>query len=484
MGAEWLIALTAIPLLGAMAAVVWPRRVAALGLLTSVLTLWAAWQGAAQVWAHGPIRHLVGGWEVGLAITLRLDALAIPFVLLNVVVFLAAGVYATAYFTPAAARRFWPIWLLLLAALNALLVADDFFHMYVALELIGLSAVGLTALGHGREALQASLRYLLVGLIASLLYLGGVAVAYLHFGTLDIGVFKALLDEAGDAGKTPAAMVLALMSAGLMLKAALFPLHFWLPPAHAAAPAPVSAALSALVVKAAWYWMLRLWLETFEGAVSDAALSVLAALAAAGVLWGGWRALRALRLKHAAAYSSVAQLGYLFLAIPLLLALPPGESRQALLAAVVVFALAHGLAKAALFLAAGLVLQKAGHDDIRRLEGTVQSLPLTAFTLALAGVSLIGLPPSGGFLGKWFLLEAAIATERWWLLPVFLGGALLAGAYVFRIIRYAFGNAVNPRRMVTLAWEEWPALLLALGATVGLGLGSAPMWVLLAGGGG
>ena len=253
-----------------------------------------------------------------------------------------------------------------------------------------------------------------------------------------------MITLAGVLRAEPAAWVaLALMSAGLLVKSALFPLHFWLPPAHANAPAPVSAALSALVVKAAFYLVLRLWLDLFQPALSPPAAWLLGLFGAAAVLWGSWNALWVQRLKLLAAYSTVAQLGYLFLFFPLLAALPPGAARDSAFGALVLLALTHGFAKSALFLAAGVLQHRVGHDRIVDLGGTARALPVTTFTLALAGVALIGLPPSGSFLAKWQLLSSAFAVGQWLWVPVVAAGSLLAAAYMFRMLGYAFANANN-----------------------------------------
>jgi formate hydrogenlyase subunit 3/multisubunit Na+/H+ antiporter MnhD subunit len=270
------------------------------------------------------------------------------------------------------------------------------------------------------------------------------------------------------------------MVSGLALKAALFPLHFWLPPAHANAPAPVSAALSALVVKASVYLIIRLWLDLFAPITGLAAAMFLALLGAAAVVWGSWRALRAERLKLLAAYSTVAQIGYLFLFLPLLAVTPPGPPRDNLLAALVLMALTHGFAKSGFFLAAGLVQTNAGHDRIDDLGGTAQRLPATTFAIALAGSALIGLPPSGSFIGKWLLMQGAIESGQWWWVIVVTTGSLLASAYVFRVLSRAFGLEPTPLKFVTDARAEVPALLLSLVAVALLGLASGPLWTLLA----
>lgn len=465
----------ALPLIGSLLALVWPRRAGAWGIAASVAAAGAAAWVVAGVAAQGALVHALGGWQPGLGIALRADALSAVLLLMSALVALAAGVYATAYFDGAERQsRFWPLWLMMLAALHALLLSGDLFNLYVTLELLGLSAVALAALGVSRAAVESALRYLTVGLLGSMAFLAGVALVYAGYGTLDMAALAQQLRP------EPAAWVaLVLMTAGLLIKAALFPLHFWLPPAHANAPAPVSAALSALVVKAAFYLVLRLWLDLFDVTLSQTAATLLGLFGAAAVIWGSWQALRAERLKLLAAYSTVAQLGYLFLFLPLLLATPPGPGRDLVFGALVLFALTHGFAKSAFFLGAGVILQRAGHDRIVDLGGTARALPVTTFTLALAGVALIGLPPSGTFLAKWQLLSSSVALGQWLWVPVVAAGSLLAGAYAFRLLGHAFGpgEGVGP----TLAWgrEEIPALLLALTATVVLGLGAASLWAFL-----
>jgi formate hydrogenlyase subunit 3/multisubunit Na+/H+ antiporter MnhD subunit len=465
-----------LPLAAAVLAVLWPRRSAWIGIAASLATLAATGLLLAQVASQGTVIHAIGGWEPGLGIALRADALAVAVLLMSSLVALAAGWYATGYFSDAQRQsRFWPIWLLMIAALHAMLLSADLFNLYVTLELLGLSAVALAALGGGRAAIEAALRYLTIGLLGSLAFLAGVAVMYAHYGTLDMLALAQAI-EPGPASW----LALALMTAGLLVKSALFPLHFWLPPAHANAPAPVSAVLSALVVKAAVYLILRLWLDLFAPTLSPAASWPLGLLGAAAVLWGSWNALRAERLKLLAAYSTVAQLGYLFIFFPLLLALPAGAGRDAAFGALVLMALTHGFAKSALFLAAGVIQQRAGHDRIAELGGTARALPVTTFTLALAGVALIGLPPSGAFLAKWQLISSAIALGQWLWVPVVAIGSLMAAAYVFRVLGYAFGPGEAVKRALANGREELPALLLAIGATAILGLAGAAVWSFVA----
>ncbi len=439
-----------LPLTGAVLTFLWPRQAAAVGLAVAAgigisLAALVPEMTVGEGW-----RHPVGGWTAPLGIELHLDALALIMLIMTALVGLGVSLHARVWFHGRQAARFWPLWLSLWAALDALFLAADLFNLYVTMELIGLSAVAMVALAGGRGALEGALRYLLVSLAGSLFYLLGVALLFHGFGTLDL----ALLAQRADF--TPPVMIaLGVMAGGLLLKTALFPLHFWLPDAHASAPAPVSAVLSALVVKASFYVLLRLWLALVPAGVAPGPGLLLGGLGVAAVFWGGFQALRQSRLKPMVAYSTVAQVGYLFLAFPI--------ATAAGWRAAILLLLAHALAKAAMFLAAGNLLRHAGHDRIAGLDRIPQRLPLTITAFALAGVSLMGLPPSGGFVGKWMLMEAAMAAGQWWWALVPLLGGLLTAAYVFRVIGHAFTPAPpGPVARSIDSRLEWAALSLAV----------------------
>ncbi|MEW5966114.1 MAG: proton-conducting transporter membrane subunit [Pseudomonadota bacterium] len=415
--------------------------------------------------------HAVGGWGAPLGIDLYADGLAAVMLLLVQGVALALSIYARAYFSgPAAVAGFWPLAGLMLAAMNALLLSADLFNLYVTLELLGLAAVGLAAAGGGAAQARAALRYLLVGLVASGGYLLGVALLYGVYGTVAIAELAPRITR-----DAPLAVWLAggLMFTGLLAKTALFPFHFWLPPAHGGAPAPVSALLSALVVKVSFYLVLRLWLGPFAP-LAAAVAWLPGLLGAAAILWGSWQALSATRLKMLVAWSTVAQLGYLFLIFPLLA--PGGPA----LAAGVAQAVSHGLAKAAMFAAAGVLIKATGQDAIAGLAGVAGRLPLTLFAFGLAGVTLMGLPPSGGFLAKWLLIDAALARGQWGWAVLVIAGGLLAAAYVFGVLRQAFLLTPESARFHAVPRAlEWTAFALAA-ASVLLGLRAAELTALLA----
>ena len=443
-------------------------------LLCALLTLLLAW----QVLDGGTIRVALGGWQPPLGIGLRADGLAVIMLSLSALIALPLAAHAPSWFAchekahGRAGAWFWPLWFFQWGALSLIFLAADLFNAYVGLELSGLAAVALVALGGKRAALEAALRYLLLALFGSMLYLLGVALLYGAGGMLDLALLGNQL-QADHASKA----ALLLITLGLLIKGALLPFHFWLPAAHANSPAPVSAILSGLVVKASFVLLLRIWFEIFYPIGLGGAGEVLGALGIAAILWGSLQAMRQQRIKLLVAWSTVAQLGYLFLIFALAVELAWAGS--------VLHALSHGLAKAALFLAAGNIALALGHDQIQRLHGAAGKLPLTFFTVALAGVSLMGLPPSGGFAAKWLMLQAAIEAGRWPYVVAIIGGSLLAAGYLFPLLRHALAGTHDPRQRgegrLLSWWLEIPPLLLASMALL-LGLMALLPMSLLSGG--
>jgi formate hydrogenlyase subunit 3/multisubunit Na+/H+ antiporter MnhD subunit len=439
-------------------------------------TLLATWAGVGwaivellrEIMTHGPRRYQIGGWGVPLGIDYYLDGTGIIMLAMTAGLLSTIAWYSIAYFrnSPAGVRdHYWPLLLLVWASLNNLFLTGDIFNMYVTLELLGLLSVGLIALAGTPDAYAAALRYLLAALAGSMFYLLGVAMVYSSSGSLDWVSLRVTL-----VGGPTAVIALGLVTSGLMLKSAVFPLHFWLPQAHADAPAPVSALLSSLMIKASFYIALRMWLWVFPSSIqTHLAGPLLGFLGAGAIIYGSLQALHQQRLKLLIAYSTVAQLGYLFVFFAL--SLHP-DSTVATLQAVVYFAVSHAFAKAALFMAAGVVMHVYGHDRIDELEGGAEKLPAVIFAFGVAGVSLIGLPPSGGFVGKYLLIGAAISHGQWfWALILTIGG-LLTAAYLFRVLRKLLTNSPDRDQSAGapeghapppgLVWSTWATAMTAL----------------------
>ncbi len=467
-GGGWLVAAVACPVAALLLAVAGGARFAArVGVLALPAGLAIAVAVALAVAQQGAVGYHVGGWAPPLGIALRADALSAAMLVATAIVASGAGLYALSDFgtprDPAAGRQTLGFWVSLLgawAALNLAFVGRDLFNLYVALELLTFAAVPMVCLDGRASTLQAALRYLLYALVGSILYLLGAVLLYGAYGTLDMALLaRAVRPE-------PAAWAAAaLMTAGLLAKTALFPLHLWLPPAHAGAPPAASAVLSALVVKGSFFIALRLWFDAMPELASAAAMQFIGLLGAGAILYGSALALRQSRLKLLVAYSTVAQIGYLFLVFPLAFDATAGRlAAGTALAGGLLQAVSHAFAKAAMFMAAGLMAVALGHDRIAGLGGLARARPISVLAFALAGVSLVGLPPSGGFAAKWMLLSAAVETGQWWWALVIVLGGLLTGAYLVLVLMRALeapAAEAAPARPVA-SWREAVPLALAL----------------------
>jgi formate hydrogenlyase subunit 3/multisubunit Na+/H+ antiporter MnhD subunit len=238
--------------------------------------------------------------------------------------------------------------------------------------------------------------------------------------------------------------------------------------------------LSGLVIKGSWFLVVRLWFDVFPGVVTMPSAQLLAGLGAAAIVVANVVALRQERLKLLIAYSTLAQIGYLFLMFPLAFdAAATALERGGALAGGLLQAISHAGAKAAMFMAAGLIYQGLGHDRIAELAGVARALPTTVLTFAIAGVALMGLPPSGAFVAKKLFFDAAGGSGQWWWELVLDVGGLLTASYVVLVLAHAAAPAaapVAPRARVSRLGEA-AALALALGSLL-LGfaaLGPAPL---------
>ncbi|WOD11722.1 proton-conducting transporter membrane subunit [Pseudomonas sp. NyZ704] len=444
-----------IPLTTSLLLLLLRSRAGALVILANTLSLAAAGFALYSVIEQGTQQLALGGWDTPLGIRFELSPLTAVLLVFTALVHLLVAVYAErSRHSQTRDTDFWPLSCLLHASLAALWLSRDLFNWYVTLELLGLVAVAMVILS-GRKAHVPALRYLLLSLAASLCYLLGVALLYGEYGVLDLTL---LAEVTSNTATTQTA--LTLITLGLMLKAAFWPLHLWLPAAHAAAPTAVSALLSALVVKGPLFILWLLWsrIAPVEFAQQAGLLFALAGIIA--LVAGGWSALRTPWLKVLVAYSTVAQLGYALLALGLLLRWQQSDLSIALW----LFVLAHGLAKVSMFLAAGEMQATLGSRRVSSLKGASQTMPLAMFAFAVAGGSLVGLPPSGGFVAKWVLLQPLFSEPaNWpWAFGVLLG-TLASAAYVFRVVAIAFDRAdPTPPDYNPDAFAQWLAMLPAV----------------------
>ena len=324
---------------------------------------------------------------------------------------------------------FYAAWLLALAGLSGIPVAADAFNIFVFMEISSLASYVIIAGGSDRRALPAVFKYLIMGTIGATFYLIGVGLIYLMTGTLNLADMELRIHEVGD--QKPILVAAGFITIGLALKAAVFPLHVWLPNAYTYAPNAVTVFLAACSTKVSLYLLLRFDFFVFQGNLANhdiqfayflMPLAVLAILIASGV------ALFEQNIKRLLAYSSIAQIGYILLGASFV--------TVAGLTASTVHLFNHALAKGALFLAVGCLATSCMGLRLSELGGVAKRMPWTAAAFVVAGFSLIGIPGTVGFISKWYLITAALEQGSLGiaLVAVLVISSLMAVVYIWRIV--------------------------------------------------
>jgi len=389
----------------------------------------------ARTTAAGTISYAIGSWPPPWGIEYRVDAANALVALLVSAVALVVLPYARRSVSAEVGQDrqylFYSLVMLCLCGLLGMAMTGDAFNIFVFLEISSLSTYVLIALGRDRRALAAAYQYLILGTVGATFYVIGIGMLYLATGTLNLADLAVRLPAVTDS--RPVVAGFAFITVGIALKAAVFPLHAWLPNSYAHAPSVVSAFLAATATKVSLYVLMRLTYVLFGSSAAFADLPVgglLAALSVAGLIAASAAAIFQKDLKRLLAYSSVGQIGYITLGI----SLANVEGATAALAHLV----NHGLTKGALFLLAGAMALRLGGTRLDALAGVGRTMPITSFAFVVMGFSLVGVPGTAGFASKWALVTAAMAGGHWWMAAVVLASSLLAVAYVWRFIECAY----------------------------------------------
>lgn len=395
------------------------------------LALWSAVQDGSV------ISYAIGSWPPPWGIEYRIDALnAFVMVLVSATALLTVifSLHSIEIELPGHMHYlFYTMFALCLAGLLGIAATGDAFNIFVFLEVSSLSTYVLIAMGRQRKALFAAYRYLIMGTIGATLIVIGIGMLYLLTGTLNLHDMATRLDTTQNT--RPALMALAFISVGVFLKLALFPLHQWLPNAYAYAPSAVSVFLAATATKVAIYVLLRFYFTVFgQDSFTELPLRpLIILLALSGMFIASIIAIYQQDLKRLFAFSSVAQVGYILLGI--------GIGNASGLLSAVLHLFNHGIAKGAVFLLLGIVAYAMGSTQLSHLKGLGKTMPWTSAGIVIAGLSLIGVPGTNGFISKWYLLLAAMEDGQWWLAFLIVSSSLLAIAYVWRFIEIAYLQA-------------------------------------------
>ena len=348
-----------------------------------------------------PTVYQMGKWLPPSGINIVSDSLSSLMLLLIAAISLCVIVYALSYMKGYTARpKFYSLLMLMIAGMNGVVLSGDIFNLYVFLEIAAISSYALVAFGTEDEELEASFKYLVLGGVASSFILLGIAFLYSLTGTLNLAQLAQKLEGMSD--NRMLLLVSALFIAGFGLKAALVPFHAWLPDAHPSAPAPISAMLSGLLIKALGvYVLIRLFYTVLDvGAVAGTILMVLGILS---MVIGVFLAVGQWDFKRLLAYHSISQMGYVMLGIGL--GTPLG------IAGAIFHLINHGVFKSLLFLCSGAVENRTGTRNLKELGGLCHRMPVTSATCCIASLSISGVPPFNGFWSKLIIIVAAVQAS-------------------------------------------------------------------------
>jgi multicomponent Na+:H+ antiporter subunit D len=351
--------------------------------------------------------------------------------------------------------KFYSAWLLVIGGLFGLVMTADAFNLFVFLEISALASVILISMGAGtdRRALVAGYHYLVIGAVGATFYVIGVGFIYAITGTLNMGDMASRLPDA--AGGAAVYVGFGFMVAGILVKAAIFPVHIWLPAAYGYAPSAVSTLLAAIATKAALYVLARIFFTIFGGKpeIVDIALSnIIVPLAVGGIFVGTIMAIYEADIKKMFAHSSVAQIGYI--ALGLGLATPAGVS------AGFIHIGNHALIKGGIFMAIGSFVAALGaRASLESITGIGRRMPITATAFLICGLSLAGLPLTAGFISKLYLVRAILETDSYVILAFVLISSALSVVYLWKVMEVMWMQPA-PARSPKLA--ENPAIYLPL----------------------
>jgi multicomponent Na+:H+ antiporter subunit D len=429
-------------------------------LVTSFMAFAIAIFMAGMVLQGQVIVYEMGSWPAPVGIELRIDALSALLLLIvtgaSSITLLAARDSLTIDLEPERHMLFYAAWLLALAGMLGILVAGDAFNIFVFMEIAALASYVLISAGSNRRALPAVFKYLIMGTIGATFYLIGVGLIYMMTGTLNLADMGIRLADVVEL--KPILVAAGFITVGLALKAGLFPLHAWLPNSYTYAPHIATAFLAACSTKIALYVLLRFDFVVFQPNLIGhdlqftgffMSLALVAILIASGV------ALFETHLKRLLAYSSIAQLGYIWLGASFV--------TTAGLTASVLHMFNHALAKGSLFLAVACLGLRFASLNLHDLKGAARSMPWTMGAFVVAGMSLVGVPGTAGFISKWYLITAALGegSSGIAIVAIILVSSLMAVAYLWRVVEAAyFGEAATSSTGEAEKIDEAPLLLL------------------------
>jgi multicomponent Na+:H+ antiporter subunit D len=419
--------------------------------------------------SHGPLSHAFGGWAPPIGIEWVVDGLSgllmVAISIVSLITLVHAGPLVEKEL-PGRVIPFYSLSLLLIAALGGMVLTGDLFNLFVFLEIGSLASYVLVGVAGGRSLLPA-FRYLILGTIGASLYLLGVGYLYAATGTLNMADLTQRLPEVLNSRAVLTGLLFIVF--GLAIKMGLFPLHGWLPDAYTYAPDACTPLLASVVTKVPLYAFVRIAFWIFGmGTVSTQIpiLVVLGWVGAVAAIVGAYLAIWQENFKRMLAYSSVSSMGLFMLGFSL--------GTETGFAGGLFYVLADTLMKAALFGVAGAAIYQCGASTVTDLVRLRRNMPWVSAALLISALSMVGIPPTAGFFGKWHLVVGALEAEKYFAVAAILVSSMLTALYFFRMFQRVWAE---PLQLVKPHVLETPfPIRISLGVLtfgiMALGLGS------------
>lgn len=421
--------LVALPLLGAAVTLVFGRS-PRLQVFVTVATLLAVAIIAAVLLVvvdqGTPLAVSVGGWPVPFGIVLYVDRLAALLVLISSIVLVAVLLFSIGQGAADGTDEtpisiFNPSYLILAAGIFNAFIAGDLFNLYVGFEILLVASYVLITLGSTESRIRTGAVYIVVSLVSSILFLAAIAMIYGALGTVNMAQIAERMSELPQ--DTQFVLHLLLLAA-FGIKAAIFPVSFWLPDSYPTAPAPVTAVFAGLLTKVGVYALIRTETQIFPGNDINFVLMI---IALATMIVGVLGAVAQAELKRILSFTLVSHVGYMIFG----LAIATPEA----IGATVYYIVHHIIVQTTLFLAVGLIERRAGSTSILRVKGLLKAAPLLAVLYFVPAINLGGLPPFSGFIGKFALFEAAASVGTPIMIVLIIGGILTSLLTLYALMR-------------------------------------------------
>lgn len=441
--------LVAIPLAGAFLTMIVgrfitgiPRYMALATLLTTTFisfSLLIAGGGSESV-------YIAGGWEpvngVPIGIHLIHDGFSALVLCIISLIGLLSVVYSISYMAKYTSENyFYALFCLMIAGMNGVVLSGDIFNIFVFLEISSISSYALVAFGVEKNELEATLKYQVLGALASFMILFAITFIYWSAKTLNIADIRAVFST-GERG-SHYILIQVLLLSGFGLKAAIIPFHAWLPDAHSSAPSPISAMLSGVLIKAVGiYVIIRLFFNMFV--VTEGMALLITTLGALSMAAGVFLAIGQWDIKRLLAYHSISQMGYVVMSAGIGMILMARGIRQEVAALAITGGIFHMVNHAAfkglLFLNAGAIEYSTGTRDLHEMGGLAKPMPVTSATSFAASLSISGIPPFNGFFSKLIIIVAAVMGRFYLLAALAALVSIITLASFMKFQRYAFYN--------------------------------------------